>query len=397
MKTMNKYLMGMLAVGLALASCSKEEVTDTELTKSSNLIGFSSYANLAKGSAIADNTAFSVADRDFGVTSFISTNTTDPYMGTTSGGAKIVYSTAWDYDDNSDSRYWPTVSGETLDFYAYTPYDDTNASRGVSPSFDATGGMVFADYVVPTTITAQEDFMYASVSDVTSSTTSAVTNGAVSLQFKHALTQINFTAQTSQDNLYVDIESIKLGNINSTGTFTLDANTSTSGSDEGEWTGQSEFADYYPTIENNLAITNTSGAVDLTSGTSDILMLMPQTFAAWNATDDVTDEDTDGEGAYILISCKVYSRNGTNDTYIVGSSLNYALTALPISSVDGDTYEWTAGKKVTYNIIFAADGSESGGGGYDPEGGDSPVATIMPISFTTDTDTWSSSSSDLTM
>lgn len=397
MKTQNKYFIGIVALGLSLASCSNEEVTYTELSKSSNQISFSSYANVTKGSPIANNTGFAVADSDFGVTAFISTNTSDPYMGTASGGAKIVYSTAWDYDDNSDSRFWPTVSTETLDFYAYTPYDQTNASRGVSPSFDATDGMVFTDYVVPTTIASQEDFMYASVADVTSSTSSAVTNGAVNLQFKHALTQINFTAQTQQDSLYVDIESIKLGNVNSKGTFTLDANTSTFGSDQGAWSSQSTLVEYLPTLENNLAITNTSGAVDLTSATSDILMLMPQTFAAWNATDDITDADTDGEGAYILISCKIYSRNGSNDTYIVGSELAYATTALPISSVASDDYEWTAGKKVTYNIIFAADGSESGGGGYDPEGGDSPVETIMPISFTTDTDTWTVKSNDLTM
>ncbi|MFI3331250.1 MAG: fimbrillin family protein [Rikenellaceae bacterium] len=379
MKTKNKYLVALLALGVAVVGCMSEKVeTGADESTISGTIGFSGYATISKGSPIVGNTDFSSASNDFGVTAYISSVSTSAYMGDASEGAQIVYDTDWDYADNSDSKYWPTT-GETLNFYAYSPFDGSFRGGTLAVSSD---DLVITDFTVPSDITSQEDFMYAYETDVTSSS-SSVSSGELTLVFNHALTQINFEVSTAQTNLYVQIESIAVGNVSSVGDFSA-----VSG-----WSGQNTNEQYFASIIADTIIGNT--AVDLTSSQDDILMLIPQTFTPWNGLDNVTDTLREGEGAYVLISCKLYNETDSQKTYLIGSEDSYAKTALPISSND---ITWDAATKVTYSIVFAADNSTSGGGGYDPEGDDDDaVEMIYPITFTTSVNAWAASSGSLNM
>ncbi|MEG2647623.1 MAG: fimbrillin family protein, partial [Mucinivorans sp.] len=191
------YLVGFAALALAFAGCSKNEVLETEGSKTGNAISFSTYAKGSKGTAI-DNTGLQTAG-NFGVTAFLSTTGQDAaYMGALDKGAKIIYNTAWGYEVASDTRYWPDAS-TNLAFYGYTPFD--NATRGdVAPAFGKTTGMVFDNYVVPIAVADQEDFMWAYTS------TNKATSGAngVLMTFHHALVRVNFKARVTTSTLKVD-------------------------------------------------------------------------------------------------------------------------------------------------------------------------------------------------
>ncbi|MEG0033547.1 MAG: fimbrillin family protein, partial [Mucinivorans sp.] len=113
------YLVGFAALALAFAGCSKNEILETEGSKTGNAISFSTYAKGSKGTAILDNTGLQAAG-NFGVTAFLSTGGDEPYMGALDKGAKIIYTTAWGYEVAANARYWP--NNETLVFYGYTPF-----------------------------------------------------------------------------------------------------------------------------------------------------------------------------------------------------------------------------------------------------------------------------------
>ncbi|MEG1464777.1 MAG: fimbrillin family protein, partial [Mucinivorans sp.] len=152
------YLVGFAALALAFAGCSKNEILETEGSKTGNAISFSTYAKGSKGTAI-DNTSFATSGHDFGVTAFLSTTGQDvPYMGALDKGAKIIYTTAWGYEVAANARYWPNTGD--IAFYGYTPFANTNRVD-VALAFTKAGGMVFDNYVVPTAVAKQEDFMWA--------------------------------------------------------------------------------------------------------------------------------------------------------------------------------------------------------------------------------------------
>ncbi|MEG1671748.1 MAG: fimbrillin family protein, partial [Mucinivorans sp.] len=145
------YLVGFAALALAFAGCSKNEVLETEGSKTGNAISFSTYAKGSKGTAI-DNTSFATSGHDFGVTAFH--DATAPYMGAADKGIQIKYvDKAWGYADPTETCYWPNAGD--IAFYGYTPFAKTN--RGVDPTFTKATGMIFDNYVVPTTVATQED------------------------------------------------------------------------------------------------------------------------------------------------------------------------------------------------------------------------------------------------
>lgn len=349
-------------VAAGLSSCSKESVVDTEINKTGNAINFGSYAT--RGVPVADNAAFAVSGSAFGVSAFISTDATNPYMGTTTEGTQIVYGTAWDYATASDLRYWPT-GGETLDFYAYAPYNHESIN---SKSFTSTAGVVL-DVTIPAEAD-QADIMFAEAKTVATPSPIA----AQELLFKHALTQVKFAARTNTDGLFVDIAAngIELCNINSEGIFT---------SSTAAWTGIETLADYTVT---NAAITasydndaNTTGEQLAAIGDENVLMLIPQELSAVVIDEETKLPTANDTGAYAIVSCKIYQTLGSGETatkvYLVGSADDFADVYVPISSVNSEGAEiWNRAKIVTYNLLIGA-GSATG---------------LEPIMFTTDVKEW---------
>lgn len=355
----------LLLIGLAafvMTNCTKESVVDSDLVKNGNKIGFSIYSNITRGNPVDNNTEFSAKGNSFGVTAFISTASTLPYMGGAAAGAQIESDgTKWNYTNSDDTRFWPT-GGETLSFYAYAPFANTN--RIAVPAFTKTGGMIFTDYTISQAAATQEDFMYTPALNVAKATPAV----AVPLTFHHAMTQILFKARVKSDaNLYVDIEEngISLHNIGSKGTFTLAA-AGTAG-----WSATSTPI-VYTAPSNAVTVKGTTGTdADIKNIfiADNVLMLLPQTFTAWDGVTAVAGQT----GSYLSLKCKLYyvDQDG-NRQYLVGGDNTFYTINVPFSSQDGNGTEiWNMRNKITYTLLI--DGSMAG---------------LEPIEFTTDVEDW---------
>ena len=161
------YLAAPLLLALAAASCTKSEVLETN----SGEIRFNVVANKAtKAAAIYDNNNL---PEDFYVYA-ISNGAT--YID----GDLIKHSNgAW--VNQSGTRFWPEAN---VDFYALRNADnfDWNVASPAVPSFEFTVASAVAD---------QKDLLY-SVRKDEAPRTDPDANNPVSLNFRHALSQIVF-------------------------------------------------------------------------------------------------------------------------------------------------------------------------------------------------------------
>ncbi|MEG0692210.1 MAG: fimbrillin family protein [Oscillospiraceae bacterium] len=342
----NCLFIGVATLAL-MASCSKESVVDSEITKPSNAIGFSSYKTVSRGNPVDDNTEFMTEGNAFGAVAY-EVGATSPYMGTPSEGIRIVAKTAtpsniWDYSNPSDMAYWPAAASN---FIAYYPYAHTAITNKAF-----TNGSLSFDYAVPATEAEQVDVMFATALDQTKPAGSNM----VKMPFKHALTQVHFKIATKTARLKVDVAAngITIYNIKSIGKFTIP----TVNTDNG-WTNITTPTNYVVT---NDAVTGsfvgeTTKTYTQVGSADKALILIPQTFTAWTPAADATAPAQGETGAYVKLSCKIYQMlaDGTTKQYLVGSADTFADVYIPFSSQKDGTEVWNRSKKVTYNMLIGA-------------------------------------------
>lgn len=261
-----------VAFALALSSCSKVSELDPTIVSSSDsqtAIEFSTYASSAtatKGSAVSSNSDFQtthgsfavaalVNDADFDITYDNTTNLISSYTATPTAGSAEYYFGFGEvnYTDdqwiNANSMYWPNYS-KILHFAAYAPAsvnikdgEYTFTQKIVSTTLNCRYEFSFP-YTVTDEVGDQVDLMYAitsvdyltqtgkhksdsegnAVDDSYVTTGVAYTNTeeSVNLHFKHALTQIAFTA-TKDSDIDVYVKSVTICNVYNNGTFTATA------------------------------------------------------------------------------------------------------------------------------------------------------------------------------
>ncbi len=390
---MKKLILASLAI-TALASCSTESTIDATITSKQSAIKFSAYAGSAttKGTAVDSNAAFAVADSTFQVSGYFDATADGTTDGKYFNFSEVKYTnSAW---VNQETMFWPNESG-TLYFGAYYPGgDDVIAASTPAYEYNSSGHKLTLGYTVPTTLADQKDVMYATTSVAY---TFGSTESAVNLHFKHALTQIAFTAKVS-DDISVSISEINICNVNSVGTFT----SSTAATDDspasdnttaaasvittniGSWASQATAAHYK--IAPSAAVTLTSTAADITDADR-ALMLIPQALTGWDPA--ATASST---GSYLAIKCTI-KHKGTD---IVAGIVDNSYIFIPfdtsgiIYSADNTQDAWLPGYKITYALEF--------GGGYSgpttiPDAGTTPTTTevfktLREITYTTSVDEW---------
>ena len=256
--------------------------------------------------------------------------------------------------------YWPDAPGAlyNVTFYALYPASAPTTSDIVSNktiTFDATHP-----------IDGNTDVLYTkhqtSLSAVISSS-----SPAVPLRFHHALTQLAFqgklSSDFSNDGLQVTVGSIKVCNVNSTGT--LDLTTDLIANPTATlWTTLSTPTDYPLTMVSNEGIVLTSTAQALTSS-SDITMVIPQVLTAWDPTTqciyvvDGVSTKTLTTGSYLAIDCKIFDTQ--TGSYMIGDATSYETIYAPFLADPGDsTATWEPGIRYTYTLSF--------GSGYSSQG-----------------------------
>lgn len=416
---MKKVLLGTLAV-LTLAACSKDEVIQQN---PNDEISFSVTTNKAVSRAANGYCnkslpeSFNVwARHKDGASAYTSYFANEQYNKPTTPG-DITYT-----QNDGTKRYWPQ-SG-TLDFFALVNYQGTPAWTATS----ADAALVVSNYKVEsatdpakpeTTPGLQKDFMYAVTPGVT-------TKAATTLNFRHALSQIEFQAKNQNSKIYVKVSGVKVMNVKDQGTFTLpvattltdkyegtgsgDKHTTLPGNptinNQGTWSSKSGTAQYTITTlkdnateinDGNKEVKNVPGDGKLVSLTvtdptnkeynPNTLYVLPQTFGAspadtqlWNGTDALMDgsDYKTTTGAYLILTCQIFNVAGTE----------YQASDIAVWGKDGakdivvkiPNDKWEQGKRYVYTFTFTTDGN----GGYNPEDNNKPVLTPITLNVTVD-------------
>ena len=376
------------AIAALLTGCSTDEEIANIETSAKNAIGFNIVSNGAETKATIHNTGST--NFDFDVFAFNST-TGDLFMGTHQtdighDGVDIVYKDSkWDYKNPADLAYWPSDKSK-LSFYAISPatveneYDKINFSWNIHGPIATEGNKIHCSLVNEyggADGAKNYDLMYATAFNYDKSTY----NTKVKLSFKHTLSQVIFKGKTSNKFLEADIQSIKIINTKTSGTFTIP--TLLEGS--GNYARNPKASDWAP---NNLpvnpldakltaanVVVNSTDAIDL-SKTDEPILVIPQVLTPWSTTpgNAVTKQqgDTDKQ-SYLEIAMKL-TQNGQ---YVIGSKDSYKTVYVPFHNINDDgTKGWEPGKCYIYTLNF--------GGGYDDQG--QPILT--PITFEPTVEDW---------
>ena len=287
------------------------------------------------------------------------------------------------WKNTSGLRYWPTGK---VTFWA-----EVNAGDNF---FWNDGNPEILDYVVPVEVSQQKDLLYAA-------TCATKEDGAVTLNFRHALSQIVFDAKNENPNLYVEIKGVTICNLANVGTLPIDAGTdgnyenhsgsqNTTQPDRNGWQkehssdmiltgGDTDYSVTFSTV----AVPGNGTTKPLTSTndagkefSSNAMLLLPQTTTAWApaAGNGIPGAATQ-TGTYFLVDCKICNVSDASKGYQAGYEGDVCLwddnVAIPAA------FNWKEGKKYKYTFVF---GNEDGG--YDPvPPGKDPDPVLTPITF----------------
>lgn len=381
---MKKYLF--LALGVAaLTSCSSDEVTELN------------QGNEIKFSVVADNDsrAHTVYCNNNLMSSFYvyANNGTNAFINadeiTSTDGVNWNNTTA-------TKRYWPET--DALNFYAiHGAYANTTVDNKAIPSID--------DFAPSTTVADQVDVLYA----YTPGQTQTTNGGTVALNFRHALSQIEFQAKNTNQYIDVQIEQVVVGNVLSSGDFTMPTGTTaddkygvhngganTAIANQGTWALNATKACYTVATLDADAFVALNGITNLTCATGEdaagkdwekTMLLLPQSKdqngGKWDpTTSDVTPEIAVGTtaGTYLGVKCKIYNvtkvdTDGDGDLDVVQTPIygkdGYKWALVPVDLT------WEQGKKYVYTFVFS-----TGNGGFTPEGDE--VLNDIALSVTVD-------------
>ena len=366
---MNKiYLLtAAFAVMASLSGCSDTELASIDTVQEKTPIGFHTVGSqMGSRATIIDNS--NLTDYSFNVYAFTrNEDGTDDavFMGTNdtglgNGGVKISHDgSKWNYADPTDLKYWPT---NALNFYAVSPVPKLDAEP-IFYYWKITQKEKKISYFSGDEYGSSQpyiDVMYAIALNQSKSNK----GGKVQLKFRHITSQVVFKAKKQRADMNVEIKSIKLHNLETSGVFTIPTNDTPKRSD---WTPQSPTYKCGLTVINkgddDPKITVSTDATDISS--SKPMFLIPQTLTKWDTSHNIETANAKKE-SYLSIECKI----SIGDSYKLGSNSGYGTLYVPFEA------DWEPGKRYVYTLIF--------GGGYDADGN----TILQPINFDASVEEW---------
>lgn len=311
------------------------------------------------------------------------------------------------WTNTSGTRYWPETA---VDFYAHVNGGDAykwSVNEGKATA-------KFENFAVNAVVGNQVDLLYAV------KTNQSKTDGKVSLNFRHALSQIVFQAKNTNANLYVEIAGVSVVNVGGTNTFTFpSANTETNidhpetgpGDDGvyedgefgsitydaswGTWDNLTSGTEKYDVDFDKTSVPGNNTLVSLTTKNdagkeynSNAMLLLPQNTTAWDPETNPLPGAVGNTGSYLLVDCAIF--NVAGDDYVdgdvclwgelQGSEWKTKELAIPVA------FDWEQGKKYVYTLVFG-----EGNGGYDPDpepdpDPEDPDPVLVPITFEIEVD-----------
>lgn len=286
--------------------------------------------------------------------------------------------------NKSGTRYWPEGA---VTFFAH---------KNAGDAFDWNNGApVINNFTVANDVAQQNDLIYA-----VKTTAKPNAAGQVTLNFRHALSQIVFAAKNTNKNLYVEVSGVSVCKVGETNTFTYGTGDTddniinhdgtvgdiTYGNNWGKWNALSGGTATFTVDFDAVAVAGDNTAVSLTSDNdadkefnANAMLLLPQNTTAWAVEgDNVEGKPVDQQGTYFLVKCSIWNVAGdtfNKDTDICLWGKDGAKEiAIPVA------FNWEQGKKYLYTFVFG-----EGNGGYDPEEPDpddpDPDPVLVPITF----------------
>lgn len=388
---MKKHLvLGALAV-LALAACSKTETLEVNKGNEISL------------SAVTGKNLTKAAD------GYCNNNKPNDFVVWASSDSKLYFSEkTYTYDSGTSTykgtsaSYWPE---NPVNFFALKNQNGTVTFDHATPKLSIEG------YTVENTPEAQKDFLYAVSKNVTKPT--GTPTPAAALNFRHALSQIEFRAK-NENNIHVVIDKIQVVNVFNKGDFAVsDATTDNYKISEENphingdtpisdprtsvctWSGHNTYnskATYVITpkdaLKNVISVdVPNGGSANLTvtdpAGQEynvNTLYLLPQTVSAWNGTGKASESPD----AYFLINAIIYNVSGVsvdknNDVVLWGDNTSGTWQSKPIAVPFPASTTWEGGLRYVYTFNFTSYGM----GGSDPSTG---ADVLTPITLTVTVD-----------
>lgn len=279
-------------------------------------------------------------------------------------GASTIYTT-------NPERWWP--EDKALDFHAWANDDATYA-------FDAQQNKAqFVNFAPKAAAADQLDLLYGVAMNQSRA------NGNVKMNFRHALSQIVFSARTEATTYNVAVNSVAIGHLNNQGTFTYGGASTTENYENhtdvangnegvikggaGTWALNGSLVSYTTSFDKKVLTNKTAEltSVNHQGGADGSLLLLPQTQNAWVPRGAATDKDNYGfNGAYFLIKVELTNAEGV--------SLYSGDMAVPVE------ISWEQGTRYRYTFVFT-----DGNGGFTPNPDDpQPVLGGIKYDVTTD-------------
>lgn len=273
----------------------------------------------------------------------------------------------WTY---TGTIFWPAAP---VNFYSISPepVSDKVSKGTVSITSDE---QKITGFTVNTDQSQQVDLLYAVNKEEKKESHETE---PVSINFRHALSQIVFKAKNTNENLKVIVKSVKIANIKKAGDFrypnaTTESGTITTGT-QGLWTSV-QTPETFSAGVTELTLDGVQVAQNLTTLNNDIytgaLFMIPQELTPW-VPETTGALNTTNKGVYFLVDCQILS--GTNKDIQVwpsDASQTHAEVAIPASKLT-----WEQGKKYIYTFTFGE------GGGYVPGEEPKPDPTLIGIDF----------------
>lgn len=303
-------------------------------------------------------------------------------------GGEVYTNNAGDYSTTA-KRYWPEY--DAVDFYAlHNQGTFTWTPAATDPNPVASGS-----FTPETSVAAQKDFVYAVKKGVVKPA-----DGVVALNFRHALSQIEFQAKNQNPDLKIEILDVKVGNALSTANYTLPENTDgniinhdqdadpETGSYPANvitwssWAAGGSNTSYTFGAEFGEAKTLEATEVTLTLSTPETnyaksMLLLPQSTTQW-AADATT-------GTYLAVKVRIWNKSGRDETLIYGDAVTNEdgyegrWAFVPVA------FNWKPGYKYVYTFNF----TNGGNAGYEDtdnngEPDNKPVLVPLTVDVTVD-------------
>ena len=364
----------------SLGSCSSDELLDGTNTLPENAIAFNVTQQGALSRGTETNSGnFQNRIQDFQVWAYFDKSATG--TGVTPGGLYVGDSHtigtkvngdsngAWSYDDVTKQQYWPATTAP-LNFQAITPYAHSSFTIENTPDVsDPKLAHVTANVTVPTTVTDQQDIMFAKADGQTRETNSQT----VGLNFQHGMSQVVFSGKLASDKIEATVHGIEIHNLHNTGKVGY---MGTNAELQAQTTGVAATTFAAGLVDN--PVVNSSSQATVLSAADGALFMLPQTVAKWTTTAKnpvPTSEADANHNSYLKVTCTV--KDKASGVVLVNNGSIY----IPLE------VNWQQGKKYSYTLVFG-----QGEQGFKPDG--SHDDNLLQIKYSVSAENWNAAGNE---